>query len=79
MKKDVKVVAGCLLVILFIVAGIIFIKAGIGGMENIISIALTTLSFLAAMISGASTHYEVVKNEKQWASEYALLENKYAA
>jgi hypothetical protein len=23
--------------------------------------------------------YEVVKNEKQWASEYALLENKYAA
>ncbi|MDA3802652.1 MAG: hypothetical protein PF488_02000 [Patescibacteria group bacterium] len=62
MKEKVRVISGVLLVILFIVVGMVSIRAGIGGMSNITAIMLATVSFVAAMIAGATTHYEIIKN-----------------
>jgi len=62
MKNQVKVVAGLLMTGLFIFAGILSIRAGISSISHMSAISLATSSFVLAMISGASTHYQIIKN-----------------
>ncbi len=62
MKQELKVVAGVLITGLFIFAGILSIRAGISSMSHMSAISLATSSFVLAMITGASTHYQIIKN-----------------
>lgn len=60
MKDRIKVVAGILFTVFFILAMIVSIRASVS-ISNINSIMLATLCFLATCISGSSTHLVIDK------------------
>jgi len=62
MKNQVKVAVGVMVTAVFIFAGILSIRAGISSISHMSAISLATSSFVLAMITGASTHYQIIKN-----------------